>query len=237
MSYSMKIIIQKLIALFRELGFLVGVLYLFDKGLKQVSPNLRLLSHALMVQPISNKPLLPPSMKKIFEYREIKPGDKHLNNMPRPMTIIEYRFNQKAICLGLFKKEELIGYIWFCFNSYKEDEARCIYLLEPKNESVFDYDLYIFPEHRLGLAFIALWDEANRFLHERGIKQTYSRLTQSNIASHKAHEHFGWKRVAQAFYFKAWRFELMLTTTSPYLGFSFRESGRIKIKLTPEALI
>lgn len=228
--------LQKLINLFKELGLQVGIFYLADKCLAQISPNLRLFCHALMVQPISDKPLLPISLTSSFKCKEIKRGDDCLVSMPPPAEIIEYRFNQNAICIGIFKNDEFIGYIWFAFYNYKEDVTRCIYLLEPVSSSVFDFDLYIFPAHRLGLAFMVIWDEANKFLHDRGIHQTFSRLSQSNIASKKAHDHLGWKRVGQLFYLKIWQFEVMLATIYPYIGFSFRESGRIKIKLNADIL-
>lgn len=189
-----------------------------------------------MVQPIPNKPLLPASMTKSFECREIKRGDPVLAHMHPPLEIIEFRFNQNAICLGVFKKEEFIGYIWFNFGQYIEDEARCLYLLEPKGKSVFDFDLYLFPEHRFGLGFMVIWEEANKFLRQRGIQQSFSRLTSYNIASKKAHDHLEWKHVGQAYYLKLWGFEFMLATISPYLGFSFRESGRIELKLNAHTL-
>jgi len=228
--------LQKLIILFKELGFLGGCIYLINRCLTKISAKNQLFSYELMVQPVFAKSLLPANMSKSFECREIKQGDSNLSLMPRPQEIIEFRFNQNAICLGIFKNHELIGYIWFSFGKYFEDEVRCIYILEPANESVFDFDLYLFPEHRMSLGFMVIWEETNKYLCKRGIKQTFSRLTQSNIASKKAHDHLGWKRCARAFFLKAWRIELMFATTSPYLGFSIHESGRIKIKLNADIL-
>ena len=130
----------------------------------------------------------------------------------------------------------MIGYVWFSFGKYFEDEVRCIYILDPADESVFDFDLFLFPEHRMGLGFTIIWEEANKYLRNRGINQTFSRLTQSNITSKKAHKHLKWKRCGSAFFLKAWHFELMFATISPYLGFSLRDSGRITIKLSADIL-
>mgnify|MGYP000152550224 CR=1 FL=1 len=223
--------LKKLNAIFKEIGIVVGFLYLADRCLTKISPNLRILCHAFMVQPIPNKPLLPNNLTRSFECHEIKRGDPNLTLMHPPPEIIESRFNQKATCLGVFKNNTFIGYIWFSFSEYIEDESRCKYILNPENSSVFDFDFYIFPEHRLGLAFMVIWNEANRFLSDRGIHQTFSRLTQSNIASKKAHAHLGWKRAGQAIYLKAWHLEIMLATIRPFVGFSLRESGRINIDL------
>ena len=67
-------------------------------------------------------------------------------------------------------------------------------------DSVFDFDFYIYPEHRMGLAFVALWNGANAFLSSRGIRfPTFSRLTRFNTAR-IAHRHFGWKHVGRALF-------------------------------------
>lgn len=195
-----------------------------------------LFCYELMVQPINDKNLLPERMKKQFEFREIKQDDPCLSVMPRPPEIIEFRFKQDAICLGLFKNDKLIGYIWFCFGKYVEDEVRCIYILKPEKASVFDFDLYIFPEHRLGLGFSVIWDEANKFLRTQGIHQTFSRLTLSNIASKRAHNHFGWKLCCRALCLKAWDTQIMLTSVSPYIGFSRRKTDYFTIKLNADVL-
>ena len=220
----------------KEFGIFAGALYLLDRLLAGISPNLRLFCYELMVQPIPDKPMFPVSMTKSLDIREIKRGDPELDLMPVPPEIIEFRLKQNAICLGVFKKAKFIGYIWFRFGAYEEDEVRCAFLLVPENEAVFDFDLYLFPEHRLGLGFIGIWEKANKFLYERGIRYTFSRLTRFNLASRKAHNHLGWKRVGQAFFLKAWRLELMISTIAPYLGLSLGESGRINLKLRPDVL-
>ncbi len=148
--------IKKIFILFKELGLFAGSIYLINVCLTKITTKLRLFSYELMVQPIPEKALLPINMTKHFECREIKQGDQMLDLMPRPKEIIEFRFNQKAICLGVFKNDDFVGYIWFSFGKYIEDEIRCIYLLEPANESAFDFDLYLFPKHRMSLGFMVV---------------------------------------------------------------------------------
>ncbi len=229
--------LQKLISPFKEFGSFGGAQYLIDRALSSISPNLRLFSYDLMVQPISDKPLLPVSLTKFLDLREIKRGDSELGLMPVPAEIIEFRFKQKALCLGLFQKGKFVGYMWFCFEVYVEDEVRCTYLLNPKQKSVFDFDLYLFPEHRLGLGFLGLWAGANKFLVKRGIHYSFSRLTRFNLASRKAHDHLGWKQVGQAYFLKMWCVECMISTISPYIGVSLRNSGRNRLELCPDALL
>ena len=154
--------------------------------------------------------------------------------MPARPEIKESRFKQNAICLGAFNKGQFVGYIWFCFNAYEEDEVRCTFVLTPPGESVFDFDLYIFPEHRMGLGFVGIWNGANRFLRSRGIKFWFSRLTRFNLASRRAHQHLGWKRVGSAVFLQAWRVEFMMATIFPYVHVSMGKSGQVRLRLHPD---
>ena len=38
-----------------------------------------------------------------------------------------------------------------------------VYKRQPPDRSVFDFDLYVMPEHRLGLGFMAVWHGANHY--------------------------------------------------------------------------
>jgi hypothetical protein len=131
----------------------------------------------------------------------------------------------------------LIGYIWLSFDQYEEDEVRCTYLLSPRGQAVFDFDLFIFPEHRMGLGFVGIWNGVNEYLRRRGIRFTFSRLTRFNLPSRRAHAHLGWKRVARVVFVKAWDIEIMFATTRPFLHVSLRRANRARLRLTPDALV
>jgi hypothetical protein len=124
----------------------------------------------------------------------------------------------------------------FCHEAYEEDEVRCTYLVTPQAQAVFDFDLYIFPEHRMGLGFAAIWHGASQYLRERGVRFTYSRLTQFNLASRRAHDHLGWKGVGRALFLQAGLVELMAATIRPYLHFSWSKDARVRLRLVPTAL-
>ncbi|MFO1430041.1 MAG: N-acetyltransferase [Candidatus Competibacteraceae bacterium] len=229
--------LDKLTGPFKEFGFFAGLLYAIDRVFLRLSPRLRLYFYELMVQPIPEKPLLPVRFAKGIDIREIKRGDPELDLMPIRPEIKKLRFEQNAICLGAFQKDQFIGYIWFCFRAYEEDEVRCTFVLTPEDQAVFDFDLYLFPEYRMGLGFIGIWNGANAFLRSRGIKFTFSRLTRFNLASRRAHEHLGWKCVGRTVFLQVWRFELMVATIFPYLYLSLRKSGRARLKLRPAVLL
>ena len=231
-----RIVLNKLIGPIREFGSWAGILYIIDRALSRISPDLRLFVYEIVVQPISGKPLIPARRIKNLAFREIGRGDPLLSLMPARDEIKEQRYEQMAKCLGAFKGDKLIGYIWFANGSYEEDEVRCTFVVTPVGESVFDFDLYLFPEHRMGLGFVGLWNGANEYLHGLGVKYTFSRLTRFNVASRRAHEHLGLARVGTTIFLRLWRCELMFATIFPYLYLSLG-TERVRLTLEPSALI
>ncbi len=221
--------LQRVTSPFTEFGLLPGAVYVVDRAFVRLSPRLRLYFYDLMVQPIPEAPLLPARFARQLEIREIKRGDPEMHLMPVRPEVLQARFEQNAICLGAFHKGQFIGYMWFCFRAYEEDEVRCTFVVTPAECAVFDFDLYLFPEHRLGLGFIGLWHGANEFLRSRGVRCSFSRLTRFNTASRRAHDHLGWKRVCTVVVVQAWSLELMMASQPPYVHLS---AGRSRARLT-----
>ncbi|MEZ5566595.1 MAG: hypothetical protein R3F24_14295, partial [Gammaproteobacteria bacterium] len=104
---------------------------------------------------------------------------------------------------------------------YVEDEARCIYELAEPEIAVFDFDLYVLPEHRMGIAFLGIWHGASKYLHDRGIRYTCSRMTRFNLASRRAHARLGSMRIGRAIFFQAWQVQLLLATISPFVALTW----------------
>lgn len=227
---------KKIVGPFKEFGFVAGALYATDRILRSLSPSLGLFVYELMVQPISSKSLLPSKLTENMSFKEICRGHPDIARMPAREDIKASRFDQGARCLGVYRKGQLIGYIWFCFTSYEEDEVRCTYILAEPERSVFDFDLYVLPEHRMGIGFMAIWHGANQYLHERGIEYTFSRLTRTNLASRRSHSHLGWKCVARAVFLRAWRFEFMVATIAPYVAMTWSARQRVRMRLSPEVI-
>ena len=225
--------LRKLIKPFVEFGPVAGPLYILDRILSSVSPRLRLYVYELMVQPIPTELVLPRRLNEHLEIRELKAGEPELALMPVRAEVLRARLAQNSTCLGAFRAGALIGYMWFCDGRYDEDEVRCTYLLDPVRESVFDFDFYLFPEHRMGLGFIGLWNGAIEHLNRRGKRYTFSRLTRFNAASRRAHRRLGGKIIARALFLQMWRVEVMLATVFPYLHVSATKAGRVRLNLRP----
>jgi hypothetical protein len=225
-------ILRKLASTFREFGALAGCLYLADRALQTLSARARLYAYELVVQPIPAAPTQPVPRSKL-EVRQVPPGDSALAAMPVPAEVIAARFAQHATCLGAFKDAELVGYMWFCAGRYDEDEVRCTYLLDPPLSSVFDYDFYVFPQHRMGRAFAILWSAANRILGQRGVRCTYSRVSRFNSASRRAHSHLGAQRIGRAWFIRLGTLQIMFATVSPFVHVSLTNRHRVRLTLRP----
>jgi hypothetical protein len=227
--------LAKLISPFQQFGFFAGLVYAVDRLFQRVSRHLRLYFYELVVQPITETSLLPNNLSRALEIREIKSGDPEIALMPARPDIKESRFDQNAICLGAFRRDAFIGHIWFCFQAYEEDEVRCTFLLPEGNQAVFDFDLYLFPNHRMGIGFAGIWDGANQFLRSKGVKFSFSRLTRFNLPSRHAHMRLGAQRVGRLFVLQAWQVELMMATVAPYLHLSLSRRDRARVKLRADA--
>ncbi len=220
---------------FREFGWSAGLLYALDRVLRRLSPRMAIFAYEFMVQPIPEKALLPASLSRNLVFRQIRRGDPEIALMPARPGIKESRFEQGAVCVGAFRNEVLIGYIWLCFDQYEEDEVRCTYRLARPAESVFDFDLFVFPKYRMGIGFAAVWDGASEYLRARGIRFSFSRLTRFNLASRRSHDRLGWKRVAKAVFVTAWSAEFMFANTAPFISFTLRPR-RVRLLLHPTVL-
>lgn len=227
-AFVLKGIIDRLTSPFSQFGLWVGLAYLIDRTLSRLCCA-RLFIYDLMVQPIVDRDLVPSRFVQNLTVKEIGRGDPLLAQMPPKSAVIESRFDQGAFCLVALVSQQMVGYIWLCPDAYEEDEVRCRFVLHPSNQAVFDFDVYVMPEQRLGLAFAGLWNGANRFLYERGVRHSFSRLTRFNIASRRAHGHFGLGRCGRAVTFKAGRFELMLLDVAPYLSATIRRVPEVHL--------
>jgi hypothetical protein len=216
---------------FREFGFFAGALYVIDRLLLRLTPRARLLTYDLMAQPIASTPVLPPERSRKLQWRELKPGDPDLDAIAAPHAVRQQRFAQGAICLATYNSERLVGYVWLCFDQYDEDEARCTYLLMPSDQAVFDFDLVVLPEYRMGLGFASVWHCTNEYLHRRNVTCSFSRITRFNLASRRSHARLGAVRIGRLAILKVGRAQAIFATIGPYFHFSANEKRRAAVRL------
>ncbi len=207
-----------------------GGLYLADRVLRKLSSAAGIYVYELMVQPIADQPILLSRLVRNMEFRLIPNDDPLIATMPARPEIKEARFAQGANCFGAFRKGQLVAFLWYCTDAYREDEVRCDYVLAARHDSVFDFDLYVLPEHRLGVAFAALWQGANAHLRGRGIARSYSRVTWFNTASRRSHSHLGGKRAGVACFLVLGRLEFMVSTIRSHVSVTWGK-GRARLEL------
>lgn len=213
--------IGRLVTLKRELGWLNTLLYAIDRLLAKVSGQAaRLVKYYIVVQPVAGQSLLPKGRGKRIEVREITAEMPATEDFPRPADVIQQRYADDACCLAAYDNGVFAGYIWLAWGNYREDEVRCHYHLWPQEGLAWDFDVYIDPARRLGLAFPRLWDEANACMRFRGVVATVSRISAFNPGSLVAHTRLGAQRRAWLSFLVMGRWQLMLASVPPYIHLS-----------------
>jgi hypothetical protein len=199
-------------------GGLNGTLYLVHRVLDRFGGALH--RYEFVAQPVAPRPLLSGARGRSIEVRPVAADDPALRQMPLTPDVIARRAGQGAVCFGAFKGEEMLGCLWLCLGPYEEDEVRCRFVPSPAGRACWDFDVYLRPEHRLGLGFARLWDAANAYLRERGIEWSVSRISAFNPRSLAAHSRLGIRRLGSAVFFRLGRVQLTLSSLPPKAHFS-----------------
>lgn len=188
-------IFNKIIQTQKELGIVHFIFFCLNRIISSSSNGRARIERYIMAsQPISNKQRLPPHRGKDIHVVELYPGDNLLSELPRSQEVISDRFKQGSHCLAATKDGHIVAFLWLIFDGYNEDMARVRYEL-PNNEYVWDYDVYVYPEHRLGFTFAKLWDGADDWLRNRNAKYSLSRISAFNPASRLSHGSLGAKTI------------------------------------------
>lgn len=201
-----------------EMGVLSGALYTVGRAVERITGRTCLFRYSLVAQPVPDHPLLGPRRGRTIAVRLVGPGDPALAEMPLSAAVLQYRFAQDAVCFGAFQDGTMIGCLWLRLGPYIEDEVRCEFV--PEGRSSWDFDVYIAPERRSGLAFARLWDEANSYLRDRGARWSFSRISAFNPRSLAAHGRMGARPVGAATYLRFGRWQLLMSRLAPYLHLS-----------------
>ena len=216
----------------RSLGLAAGLLYALKRALERLSGgHARLHVYYLVAQPVSAQPALPAKRGRSIDVREVSEQEALGLPIDRPRAVIADRFRQKARCLVASKDGRFLGCLWFKLGPYEEDELRCLFVPSPSGAASWDFDVFVDPSARLGLAFARLWDEANSLLSSCGFGWTLSRISAFNTGSLAAHRRFGSKRVGTVGFLCRGPFQLMVSSVKPYVHVAFRRSSRPVIEV------
>jgi hypothetical protein len=133
--------------------------------------------------------------------------------------VIAARYGQGAHCLAAYRAGELLGFLWFILGPYQEDEVRARFV-PVAADACWDFDVQVFREHQLGLAFARLWDEANQVLHAHGVRWTCSRISAFNATSRSAHRRTGAVTLGSAVFLCWGRWQWTASTLAPWFHLS-----------------
>jgi hypothetical protein len=207
----------------RHLGWLNAGLYAAGRVAEIVSRGrIRLHKYYFVAQPVRKTPWLPGHRGQAFRILRVAESDPMVSTFPRPEWAAPYRFKQGAVCLAALKADAFAGFLWLSLGAYQEDEVRCRYVLLPPGRSAWDFDVHIEPEHRSSVAFLKLWDEANRFLTSRRIEWSLSRISAFNSGSIMSHARMGAARIGSAAFLAIGTWQIAVSTVPPRLHFSVR---------------
>lgn len=204
-----------------ELGWVNGCAYLLARLLSVVSFNrVALQKYYFVAQPVAHKRWLSLRRGNSIVVQRVLPSDPVVHAFPRPPAVVAARFAQEGICLAASKDDEFIGFLWLTLGPYQEDEVRCRYIPLPENHTAWDFDVFLHPEHRIGIAFLKLWDEANAFLAARGVAWSLSRISAFNGNSINSHGKMGARRIGAAVFLSIGGWQLSCASVSPRVFFS-----------------
>lgn len=212
--------LRKLRSLAAEIGWLNGALYLGGRVLRRFF-KAKVIRYYLVAQPVPDKALLPPRRGASIVIRLLEDGDSALAGLPLTGTVLRFRFDQGSICFGAFRDNLIVGCLWLCLGPYDEDEVRCRFQPWPEDRTAWDFDVYVQPEHRAGFVFARLWDEANRYLRNRGIQWSISRISAFNSHSLSSHARLGASRCGSLTALRLGRWQVALCSARPRIHISF----------------
>ena len=209
-----------------QLGWLDGCLYALSRMLAAASAGrVRIHKYYFVAQPVPQTSWLPGRRGQSFEVRRVGEADPLVKRFPRPARAAPFRFAQGAVCFAALREGAFAGFLWLTLGPYQEDEVRCRYVPLPAHEAVWDFDVYVEPEHRNGIAFLRLWDEANRFLAGRGIRWSLSRISAFNPGSILSHTRMKARRIGAATFLSVGPWQIAASTAAPRLHVSIREAS------------
>jgi len=214
--------VDRIISSVATLGIVDGLLYLVARSIGRLSRNrCKLIKYQLVAQPIPKKPVTVPETQVGFRVFRIAAGDPLVAVFPRPTNVNQQRFAQGAQCFVACKQERFVGHIWISRGRYIEDEVRCVYVLDPPDLAVWDFDVYVEPAYRAGRAFARLWDGVNETLFREGFRWTLSRISAFNASSFRAHKRLGLVSLHSALFLCIGGAQFSLLTCRPYVHVSW----------------
>lgn len=215
-----------------RLGFVNAALFVASRVLSAASHGrCRLYRYHFFAQPIPRKPIVRAERSSRLLIRRVHRGDPLITQFPRPLPVIEHRFEIGARCIAAEKDGVFAGYIWLKTQEYPEDEVRCRYVLGPPGDAIWDFDVYVSPAYRVGRTFVRLWEFVNMMLRANGYYWSLSRISGFNPESLAAHARLAVRRIGTATFVRLGALQISLFDRRPWIHIGWRESHVPSLRL------
>lgn len=219
--------------IFDELGIRDGLYYLVAKALSTVScGTITLIRYHFVAQPVPDAATPSGRASAKSTIRLITAGDPVAEAFPRPVEVIKGRFANGNTCFVAETNGRFAGFLWLAHDAYEEDEVRCRYVLGDPARCVWDYDVYVEPDFRIGRTFSRLWESANAHLAAQGVRWSLSRISAFNPGSLAAHRRLGIQKIATGSFLKWGSLQLSVLDRAPHIHISLT-ARRPVLKLMP----
>lgn len=222
---------KKFNTLREQLGTCDAILFVVSRLLEKASRGyVRLIKYYIVAQPITVLTTLRPDPKTVITFTH--EGDPLTRCFPRPPAVIARRYADGGQCITASINGQFAGFLWFQYERYEEDEVRCTYVLRQPQRCVWDYDVYVERQFRLGRALARLWQAANEHLAEQGIQWSYSRISAFNAASLKTHSRLGMRICHSAIFWVIGPLQLSWLGQMPFFHVSLFSTQRPALRLS-----
>jgi hypothetical protein len=144
----------------------------------------------LFSQPVQKLPK-PGRRGAAIEVRTVDAADPLLSRLPRPLEQMRARLSGGALCVVAQEGGALAGFLWLQTGTATDAESALRFAPSPQEATVWDFDVYIDPAHRGGLAFYRLWSRTGELLRERGVTHSVSLVWSHNDDSIRSHQRLG----------------------------------------------
>jgi hypothetical protein len=123
--------------------------------------------------------------------RPLAPNDPLLAALPRPLAETTGRLSSGAACIVALEDGALAGFLWLQTGCAMDAESGVRFAPAPADATVWDFDVYIDPQHRGGLAFYRLWSQTGELLRARRVGHSVSLVWSHNDDSIRSHQRLG----------------------------------------------
>ena len=218
----------------RRLGLREGLLFAVATVLSRISGgHARLYRYRFVAQPVGAPLRAGQSRESI---RSVGADDPLVAQFPRPAHVVAKRFRMGAHCFVAERNGRFAGFLWLKEKHYPEDEVRCAYILEATDAAVWDFDVHVEPDFRLGRTFVRLWDYANGWMRENGYRWTISRISAFNRESLAAHARLGIQPIGSATFLRLGTLQIALLDRAPFVHAGWRDDQAPTLRLRPPRL-